>query len=51
MPAQPQFAQTYAFLGDYYQKTGQADKAAATWQLGLQKFPANPTLQAKVNGQ
>ena len=51
MPAQPEFAQTYALLGDYYQKTGLADKAAATWQLGLTKFPGDPTLLKKISGQ
>jgi tetratricopeptide (TPR) repeat protein len=48
MPVQPQFAQTYELLGDYYQRTGQADKAAATWQLGLTEFPNDPTLQTKL---
>ena len=48
MPTQPQFAQTYAMLGDYYQRTGQPDKATATWQLGLTEFPNDPTLQAKL---
>jgi hypothetical protein len=47
----PGFAQTYVYLGNEYQKIGQTDKALATWQLGLQKFPADPTLQQKVNGQ
>lgn len=51
MTAQPQFAQTYVVLGNEYQKIGQPDKAAATWQLGLAKFPNDPTLQKKINGQ
>lgn len=50
MTPQPQFAQTYAVLGDEYQKIGQPDKAQATWQLGLTKFPGDPTLQKRING-
>ena len=51
MPSQPEFAQTYVVLGNEYQKIGQPDKAQVTWALGLQKFPNDPTLQQKVNGQ
>jgi tetratricopeptide (TPR) repeat protein len=51
MPSQPEFVQTYLVLGNEYQKIGQQDKALATWQLGLAKFPSNPALQGKVNGQ
>jgi tetratricopeptide (TPR) repeat protein len=51
LPAQPQFAQTYLLLGNEYQKMGQPDKALATWQLGAQKFPNDPTLQQKIGGQ
>ena len=51
MASQPEFAQTYVFLGNEYQKTDQPDKAAATWQIGLTKFPNDPTLQTKVSGQ
>lgn len=51
MASQPEFAQTYVFLGNEYQKTGQPDQAAATWQIGLTKFPNDPTLQTKVSGQ
>lgn len=45
------FAQTYLVLGNEYQKIGQPDKAAATWQLGLTKFPNDPALQKKISGQ
>ena len=48
MPQQPQFAQTYVFLGDQYKKTGQPDYAVATWRLGLAKFPGNSTLQGRI---
>lgn len=51
MPSQPDFAQTYLVLGNEYEKIGQPDKAMATWQLGAQKFPNDPSLQAKLNGQ
>jgi tetratricopeptide (TPR) repeat protein len=51
MTPQPQFAQTYVVLGDEYQKIGQPDKAVATWQLGLTKFPSDSTLQKKISGQ
>ncbi len=50
MPPQPQFAQTYVWLGKQYQKNGEADKAAATWQMGLQKFPNDPALQKAATG-
>ena len=51
MSSQPGFAQTYIYLGNEYQKIGQSDKAVATWQLGLAKFPNDSTLQKKINGQ
>lgn len=51
MPSQPDFAQTYIYLGNEYQKIGQPDKALATWQLGLQNFPNDPVLQQKISGQ
>jgi hypothetical protein len=51
MASQPEFAQAYVFLGNEYQKIGQPDKAAATWQIGLTKFPNDPTLQKKISGQ
>jgi hypothetical protein len=51
MTPQPEFAQTYVVLGDEYQKIGQPDKAAATWQLGLTKFPGDSALQKKNSGQ
>jgi hypothetical protein len=51
MPAQPEFAQTFVMLGNEYQKLGQPDKALATWQLGLQKFPNDPALLKKISGQ
>jgi hypothetical protein len=51
MASQPEFAQAYVVLGNEYQKIGQSDKAAATWQIGLTKFPNDPTLLKKISGQ
>ncbi len=51
MTPSPDFAQTYFYLGNEYQKIGQPDKAQATWQLGLQKFPNDPMLLKKISGQ
>jgi tetratricopeptide (TPR) repeat protein len=48
MTPQPEFAQTFVLLGNEYQKLGQPDKAQATWQLGLTKFPSDPTLQKRI---
>lgn len=48
MSPNPAFAQTYIALGNEYQKIGQPDKAQATWQLGAQEFPNDPTLQKKT---
>jgi tetratricopeptide (TPR) repeat protein len=45
---QPEFAQTYAILGEQYLAAGQADKAAQVWQQGLSRFPLNPSLQQEV---
>jgi tetratricopeptide (TPR) repeat protein len=44
MAPQPEFVQTYVVLGQEFEKIGQPDKAMATWQLGLTKFPGDPTL-------
>ncbi|HEV2695263.1 MAG TPA: hypothetical protein VG347_20385 [Verrucomicrobiae bacterium] len=51
MTPNPAFVQTYLVLGNEYQKIGQTDKATATWQLGLNKFPNDPSLTKKLNGQ
>jgi cytochrome c-type biogenesis protein CcmH/NrfG len=47
---QPQFAETYLWLGDQYQKSGHADEARATWQRGAGLFPSNEKLQARLAG-
>jgi hypothetical protein len=46
--SQPEYANTYVLLGDYYQKLGQQERANATWQLGLEKFPSDQNLTAKL---
>ncbi len=51
MTPNPAFVQPYVVLGNEYQKIGQPDKAIATWQLGLAKFPNDPTLMKKISGQ
>jgi hypothetical protein len=45
---QPQFADTYAWLGEQYQKAGRGDDARAVWQRGVALFPADEKLQAKM---
>ncbi len=42
---QPQFAQTYEWLGKQYQKAGQMDAAQQAWQRGLSLYPGNQSLQ------
>jgi tetratricopeptide (TPR) repeat protein len=43
---QPQFAQTYQWLGTQYQKAGQVDAAQQIWQRGASLYPDNQTLQS-----
>jgi tetratricopeptide (TPR) repeat protein len=45
---QPQFAESYAWLGDQYQKAGRADDAKAVWQRGTGLFPADEKLRTKL---
>lgn len=47
---QPQFAQTYAWMGDAYQKYGYADYAKQIWQRGAGLFPQNQELKSKLVG-
>jgi len=47
---QPQFADTYAWLGEQYQKAGRADDARAVWQRGASLFPSDETLRSKLAG-
>ena len=45
---QPHFAETYAWLGDQYQKSGHPDDARAIWQRGASLFPADEKLKEKL---
>jgi len=47
-PQQPQFARSYAWLGDQYQKAGYADYAVQVWQRGATLFPNNEELKGKL---
>jgi len=47
-PPKPQFAQTYYFLGNMYQQTGNPQKALQVWQQGLALFPDNDDLKGQV---
>jgi tetratricopeptide (TPR) repeat protein len=42
---QPQFAQTYEWLGKQYQKAGQTQAAQQVWQRGASLYPDNQSLQ------
>jgi hypothetical protein len=46
--AQPQFAETYAWLGDQYQKAGRPEDARAVWERGAALFPNDPKLRNKT---
>ncbi len=46
--SQPQFAQTYLWLGNLYAQSGKPDLAQATWAAGLQAFPDDADLQDKA---
>lgn len=47
---QPQFADTYAWLGDQYQKSNRAEDARTIWQRGLTFFPTDEKLRNKLQG-
>ena len=47
-PPQPQFADTYVWLGDQYQKMSRADDARSVWERGAALFPSNDKLQTKL---
>ncbi len=46
----PEYAQTYVFLGNLYAQQGKHDLAASTWQKGFSLFPENPQLQQAAQG-
>lgn len=45
---QPQFAQTYVWLGDQYQKAGRLDDAKSVWARGAALYPSESKLQARL---
>jgi tetratricopeptide (TPR) repeat protein len=47
--SQPQFALSYLRLGDFYQRTGDANNAMQVWQRGAALFPKNPDLQNRLS--
>ncbi|HYC76759.1 MAG TPA: hypothetical protein VEI02_03930 [Planctomycetota bacterium] len=46
--SKPEFAQTYLFLGNLYQQTGNPEKALALWKAGAAAFPENESLRAQL---
>ncbi len=46
--SQPHFAETYAWLGDQYQKSGHTDDARAIWERGAALFPADEKLRERL---
>ncbi len=47
-PQQPEFAQTYIWLGDQYQKAGRKNDAQAVWERGAALFPNDEKLKSKL---
>ncbi|HTS16483.1 MAG TPA: tetratricopeptide repeat protein [Verrucomicrobiae bacterium] len=47
-PPQPQFAKTYVYLGEQYQKAGYNDMAVDMWKRGAALYPSDQGLQAKL---
>ncbi len=45
---QPQFAETYLWLGDQYYKFGRSNEAQAAWQRGATLFPNHEKLQGRL---
>jgi tetratricopeptide (TPR) repeat protein len=49
-PARPEFAETYLWLGDQLQKTGQRENAVAVWGRGASLFPTHDALRNRLAG-
>jgi tetratricopeptide (TPR) repeat protein len=47
-PVQPQFADTYVWLGDQYQKSGRMDDARSVWERGAVLFPEQQELKSRL---
>lgn len=48
MAPRPEFAQTYLFLGNMYEQSGNAAKAKEAWNLGLAAFPQDRDLRRRL---
>jgi tetratricopeptide (TPR) repeat protein len=48
MPQRPEFAETYLFLGNMYQQTGNGEKAKEAWNQGLAAFPNHAELRQRL---
>lgn len=49
MAPDPQHAQTYLYLGNMYQQTGQMDRALETWQNGFALYPDAAFLKEQLD--
>lgn len=49
-PQQPQFADSYLWLGDQYKKLGHLDDAQSIWQRGVALFPSDQKLAGRLTG-
>lgn len=47
-PPQPQYAQSYVWLGDQYQKAGNSEYARQVWQRGAALYPNDATLPQRL---
>ena len=47
-PSQPEFAQSYVFLGDQYHKSGNLEYATQVWERGAAFFPNHAELKSKL---
>jgi tetratricopeptide (TPR) repeat protein len=45
---QPEFADTYMWLGEQYQKSGRNEDAQSVWERGAFLFPGNEKLKSKL---
>jgi hypothetical protein len=47
-PQQPQFAESYLWLGDQYEKVGRNDDAHSVWERGAALFPEHQQLKNRL---
>ncbi|HZR17236.1 MAG TPA: hypothetical protein VFE51_07910 [Verrucomicrobiae bacterium] len=48
LPQQPQFSESYTWLGDQYKKLGRLDDAHSIWERGALLFPSDPKLSTRL---